>query len=121
VTQEVDGDEVPPWERPGAARRDCEPDRSWLLKPLGKASLVLGTLSVCVVLPGVPGFAVGVTTCVLAQRDLARMQKGLMDPAGEEATRRARGDAVEGIVLSLGSLAFWGTLLLFAFASISLG
>jgi hypothetical protein len=97
------------------------PHRGWLLKPLGKASLTLGALSVCVVLPGLLGLAAGVMTYVLVHRDLARMQKGLMDPAGEETTRRAQSDAVEGIVLSLGSLAFWGTLLHFAMASISMG
>src|SRR5437879_4922791 len=68
VARGDDQDEVPPWERPGAVRRDCEPDRNWLLKPLGIARLILGALSVCVVLPGLLGLAAGVTTCALAQR-----------------------------------------------------
>jgi hypothetical protein len=84
-----DQDEVPPWERPGAVRRDCEPDRK--------------------------------TTCVLAQRDLARMREGLMGPAGAEASRRPRADAVTGLVPSLGSLAVWGLVLLFVMVAISSG
>ena len=80
MTREGERAEAPPWEEPGNFRLDCEPDRSWLLKPLGIASLILGALSVCVVLPGLLGLAAGVTTCVLAQRDLARMREGLMGP-----------------------------------------
>jgi hypothetical protein len=74
----------------------------------------VGALSSLFVVPALLGLPVGVTALLLAQRDLAMMRKGLMDPAGEEETRRARGDAVEGALVSLGLLAIFSLLLLFA-------
>jgi hypothetical protein len=76
----------------------------FLLGPVALAGLF--------VVPGLLGLAVGVTIFILAQRDLARMRKGLMDPTEVEATRRAQGAAVEGVLLSLGFLAIKGSLLL---------
>jgi hypothetical protein len=41
------GDEVRPWEQPGAVRRDCSPHRAGLLRALGTAARVCGLLSLC--------------------------------------------------------------------------
>src|SRR5262249_10530030 len=37
-----------PWERPGAVRRDCEPDRGQTLLLLGCSALVLGVVGLCI-------------------------------------------------------------------------
>src|SRR5262245_56625636 len=110
--REVERDEVPPWERPGAVRRDWEADRNWLLRRLERASLARGARSVCFVLPALVGLPLGVTTWVLAQRDLTKMQAGNMDPTGAEQTRLARGYSVEGVLLCIGSWAIWGLVFL---------
>jgi hypothetical protein len=36
---------VPPWERPGCFRLDCEPHRGMLLRWMGRASLIIGCIS----------------------------------------------------------------------------
>jgi hypothetical protein len=113
------GEDVPPWERPGAVRRDCEPDRGSLLWWLAKASLLLAVLSVYTCLPGFVGFPLGVATYLMARRDLAMMLAGTMDPQGETTTLRAKEDSILAVVLCLVSLLLasfflttgWGDLL----------
>ena len=56
-----------PWERPGAVRRDCQPHRAPLLLALADASLLLGTLSLCLGFAALAGFA-----CVAVAWGLAR-------------------------------------------------
>jgi hypothetical protein len=78
-----------PWERPGAVRRDCEPDRGTTLLWLGRLSLwllVLGVLLGAAVL--VPVFPLAIAVLVMASRDRAKMRAGTMDPAGERLTRK---------------------------------
>ena len=84
---------VPPWEQPGCFRRDCEPHRGDMLWWLGCASFILGNLALvpCFVgLPNLLGTPLGLTTWMLARSDLAKMQKGVMDPRGEKITAEAR-------------------------------
>jgi len=99
--QVPDPDDPRPWERPGEVRRDCEPHRGRLLLWLGIASWVCGLASLALVVPALLGLALGLTTLVLARRDLAKMEAGLMDPAGAGLVRRASGYAVVGTILSL--------------------
>lgn len=102
-----------PWELPGSFRADCEPHRGKRLFCAAVASLVFAihntllltvycaldasgdvSISTPVVLGStlalVAALAVGLTSYVLACRDLTRMQKGLMDRRGEKWTREAR-------------------------------
>lgn len=83
-------------------RRDREDHRGRLIHFLGGISLAFGTLSLCVPIAGTllaMGFGVG--TLILAQRDLQRMQTGLVDPTGRPQTERGRIMALVGIVLGL--------------------
>src|SRR5205823_3789971 len=120
--------EVPPWERPGCCRRDCEPHRGpFLLRLaapgalLAQWALVLAAgltwtrgwhrLSVlvdsaedcCFVMAlasGLGGLAAGATAWMLAQEDLERMQSGMVDPRGQASTRYARCAGVMAVVLA---------------------
>ncbi len=82
-------DDRPPWEQPGAVRRDCEPHRGSQLLWLGRLSLWLVVLSLLlgavVVLVAIP---LAVAVLVMASRDRAKMRAGTMDPAGEAQTRK---------------------------------
>jgi hypothetical protein len=74
---------VQPWERPGCFRRDCEPHRGDMLWWLGCAGFVLGNLAMIPCFAGLPNLLsipLGLTTWMLARSDLAKMQKGVMDP-----------------------------------------
>jgi hypothetical protein len=110
VTQEVEQDEVPPWERPGAVRRDCEPDRNWLLGPLGGFSLACGALSFlpCCFPVAVVGVPLGLTTWLLARRDLARMRAGEMDRRGAKKTGQAVWEGRFGLFSCLALGLYWG-------------
>jgi predicted RNA-binding Zn-ribbon protein involved in translation (DUF1610 family) len=70
---------VPPWERSGhgGLRRDVEPHR-------GNLILVLGILGF-----GLPlvGLALAIAAWVMGRRDLARMDKGTLDPQGKGITQ----------------------------------
>jgi hypothetical protein len=72
-----------------------------LLLALGKASLVCGFTSWAWLLPAVPGLVLGLCVTIVTRRDLKRMRRGLMDPAGERQTRRATHAALVGMALSL--------------------
>jgi hypothetical protein len=83
-----EGEECP-WEQPDAVRRDCEPHRGPFLVLLGIASLFCGLASFLLVLPGLVGLALGVTALVIAEKDLARMGAGRVDPDSQEETALA--------------------------------
>lgn len=70
-------------------RRDNEPDRASLLLLLGVFGIVLGVVS-CLVLPGILGLALGLAVQVMAARDLAKMDSGLMDTRGRMGVQTAR-------------------------------
>jgi hypothetical protein len=87
---EADDDDRPPWERPGAVRRDCEPHRGEMLVWLGRlsvwlivATVVVGAVSV------VAAVVVAIVVMAMASRDRAKMRAGTMDPAGEPLARKA--------------------------------
>jgi hypothetical protein len=112
-TSQPDADEPRPWERSGAARRNCVPHRGPLLRLLGTAAVLYAvaalTLPCLAVIPRgllvfVPlwlgGLASAVAVLTLARRDLALMAAGRMDPAGRPATATARDRATNAAALS---------------------
>jgi hypothetical protein len=121
----TDADAARPWERPGAVRRDCQPHRGPALRLVGWAALAFGTGSFVFALAGaffpagparvIRGsaalcvcLAVGLSAAGLwgTARDLARMSRGVMDPAGRPTTADAQGCARAGLLVGLGSLYF---------------
>ena len=100
---------VPPWERPGCFRLDCEPHRAGLLRLMGTASLIAGFLSLLLPFPFlVIGLPLSVMTWLMARSDLAKMHKGLMDPGGKGVAMGAREEGLGGLVLNLLSGVGWG-------------
>lgn len=98
-----DREKLPPWEQPGAVRRDCEPHRGELLMHMAAASFAcaaLGCLSWGIT--GILSIALGLSVLILARRDLAAMSAGSIDPSGEWITRRARRRSVRAIALCVG-------------------
>ena len=108
-------EEVLPWERPGAFRRDGEPHRGLLILSLGQASMVCSLLAYCPCLFFVAplGVALGLAAWLLGRRDLAGMRVGLVDPAGEPPTKLGRDRGIEGLVVGVCPMLFWGGLILF--------
>jgi hypothetical protein len=102
--------DIRPWERPGADRRDLEPDRGELLQWMGWAGLVCGLASFGLVFPAPAAIALAVAVLIMSRTDLARMRSGLMDRAGEEQTRTARRNALCGLGLALVPLLVLGSL-----------
>ena len=103
---------VPPWERPGAVRRDCEPHRGQLVLKLADASLLLGAFALCLGFVAGLAMAFGAAAWALASRDLRRMQARLMDPGGLSGTALGRVRARAGVALSLYAALLWGWFLL---------
>jgi hypothetical protein len=99
---------APPWARPGAVRRDCEPHRGKLVLKLADASLLLGAFALCLGFVAGLALACGAAAWVLASRDLGRMRSGLMDPRGQADTARGRTRARAGLALGLYAAVLWG-------------
>ncbi len=103
---------VPPWERPGCFRLDCEPHRGNLLQWIGIASAFLGCYSVCLLcipfassLLATVGLPLGITTRHLALHDLELMKKGRIDPRGKSKTTEGlRGTLIALVSSCLGFL-----------------
>ncbi len=102
----------PVWGRRYLVRRDCEPHRGPFLALLGTVSLWCGILAVCLAAPAVAGVALGVVAWVLAERDLTRMGRGLLDPSGRTLTERGQDCALLGVLLSLTAVVCWAALFL---------
>ena len=85
MTESPDPD-VPPWEEPGAVRRDCLPHRGGILNFLGTVAMVAGAISICCVPLALIGLSLGIVVWRLAQRDLIDMEAGKMDPDGVSST-----------------------------------
>ena len=104
---------VPPWELPGAFRRDCQPHRADWLSRLARAGHVACALALlnsvgfalaavsggprpaaevsaaAAVLFAGPALLLGVTALAQARRDLGLMLRGVMDPSGRDRTADA--------------------------------
>jgi hypothetical protein len=91
---------VPPWQLPGAVRRDCEPHRVELFQRLSLITSLLAAAGVLLVVPGLLALALAVAVWLMARHDLALMRLGRVDPAGEADTRQARGEAVFAALLA---------------------
>jgi hypothetical protein len=126
---------IQPWERPGCFRRDGEPHRSnllWWLADVGYAlgvfawftgcswvTSLLGTpFGQCNWIFGLLGILFNLCIRYLAQADLAKMQAGLMDPAGEGVTASAVKLSNMGLVCSVIGTVIWGGLALLVWWSI---
>jgi hypothetical protein len=92
-------------------RRDCEPHRGPPLQLLAGTSMFLGLLSLCVLLPSVVAFPLGVCVSRMACKDLEKMHLGVMDPDGKEQAGTARAWALNGLVLCILSWVVWAFLL----------
>jgi hypothetical protein len=106
-----DRDDPRPWEQPGAVRRDVAPHRGHWLRALGVTAVVCGLLSVCLGLPALVALPLGGILWVVARRDLARMDAGLLDPAGRGETEQARDQAVLGLMIGVPGAMIWLLLL----------
>jgi len=128
-----DPDGLPPWDKPGSVRRDCEPHRGGVLLTLALAALMLNLFSLalgipCAIvvgdlldLPGLPapdrgflflgiilpGILAGTGAWWVAHRDLTEMTQGRRDPDGESLTRSAGSYGRAGLVLAGVALTFW--------------
>jgi hypothetical protein len=102
---------IPSRKQPGWFRRDCEPHRGDFLWWLACASYILGFLALvpCVGWwPGLVGIPFNLCSRYLAKADLAKIQAGLMDPAGEEYTTQALNLSTLGLKFSIDGVILWG-------------
>ena len=106
---------VPPWERPGYFRLDCEPHRGDMLWWLGFTSLFLGILALvpcCGWMPGIVGIPLGLCGRYMAKGDLVKLRAGRMDPYGEGLTDSAMSLSNNGLGFSILGTVLWGGLIL---------
>src|SRR5262249_54603680 len=89
-----------PWEREGAGRRDCVPDRAVSLFALGVLAAGLGGVSVCCLWPSLVGLPLAVAVWRMARHDLAEMTAGRMDRVNRDLTDGARQLGVGGLVVN---------------------
>jgi hypothetical protein len=116
-----------PWERGLGVRRDSEPHR-------GPTVLLLGIVSiVCAVVGGmvfwcppiglvfvIAGLGMGIPAWVMGQRDLARMEKGEVDPRGRGSTQGGWICGIIGTILNMLAIlgvGAMGILMLFSIAT----
>ncbi|HEV3082160.1 MAG TPA: hypothetical protein VGY66_20425 [Gemmataceae bacterium] len=108
-----------PWERPGAVRRDCEPERGGLVITLGIISLVCAVpaFACCFFGPvfGVFGLATGIPAWTIGHKDLRKMREYTMDPAGRSMTGAGMVCGIIGTLLSCLSVVTQVGLLLWRF------
>jgi hypothetical protein len=93
----AENDNVPPWERVGALRRDVDSHRGGLVLTLGVAGMIASGIHVLSVI-GVP---LSVTAWVMGQSDLKRMRANQLDPGGAGLTQAGRICGIIGTCLGL--------------------
>jgi len=94
---EAEDQSVPPWQRPGALRRDVAAHRGVLVLTLGVVGLVAAGIHV-LSLVGVP---LCLTAWIMGQSDLKRMRNNELDPTGEGLTQAGRICGIIGTCLGL--------------------
>jgi hypothetical protein len=83
-------------------RRDSEPHRGQMIATLGTISMFFGGLALCLGGLGVLiSGPLGIAAWVMANRDLALMQTGQMDPQGRHQTENGRAAGIVGLVLGV--------------------
>jgi hypothetical protein len=117
--EQLDTGETPPWERPGAVRRDAEPHRGDLLVGLADLAFIMTMLSFVLLLPLLIAVPLAVVARVLAGRDLDHMGSGHTDREGEHRTRLAWEKSRNAILLS-GLATLWWTMLLSCCLSVAM-
>lgn len=100
-------DELEPWERPGAVRRDCEPHRGELLARLADLAFILSVCSIFVCVPTFVALPLALTVVLLASRDLDRMAAVQLDRQGEHQTRAAMESAWWAVCLCAVTVLLW--------------
>lgn len=114
--EDIEDDEsIPPWERSGCFRRDCEPHRGDMLWWLGFANILLAILAqvpCCGWMPGILGISLGLCGRYMAKSDLAKMRAGRMNPYGKELTDSAMSLINKGLGFSIYGTVLWGGLVL---------
>jgi hypothetical protein len=84
------------------------PHRGGLLHALAVLSAFFAFLSCCGGLTSPLGLALAIPVWVMASRDLAQMNHGLIDPSGKATTKDARNGAICAIVFSAVFFFLWG-------------
>jgi hypothetical protein len=99
-------DSIPPvaWRH---LRRDLPPHHGFLLNVQGAISLVLALIGLVFPPLLLVTFSLALGVYIQAQRDLARMKAGCMDPSGRDETVRGKAAAELGWLTSFIGLAFW--------------
>jgi hypothetical protein len=88
------------WERRFVLPRARAPHRGGLLLTLGILSVVVGAPSVFLFLPALAGLPLALAAYLLADRDLAEMAAGRMDPGGRASAQAAQWCALAGFLLN---------------------
>ena len=107
--RETSASDLPPWEQPGAVRRDCESHRGHLVEKLGTTALVFGGLSLtCFACPALFLFPLlalyfGVTAFMMGGHELQRMKAGVVDPRGWDQVARGAWRGRLGVALAAAS------------------
>lgn len=107
--------DAPPWERPGAVRRDALPHRGpllWNLSCLATGTAVAGCLCAPVV---AVGLVLALTVVALAARDLRAMERGAVDSRGRGLTRDALRVGLGSLALQALIASVWGYAVIAAF------
>jgi len=98
-------EEMPPWEQPGALRRDVTPHRGPLLLVLGILSIVFVPMAMCCGVIGIAfalaGVGLGTSAWVMGHRDLRKMRQNQLDPRGKGLTTAGWICGIVGTLLSL--------------------
>jgi hypothetical protein len=109
------GEDERPWERPGAVRRDSEPDRGEALTELGYVGLLLGAFSLLGGFTAPLALGLGVIVWLRATHDLRAIRAGRGHPAAETALRDARRKGIAAVFFALVCGLIGGLLLLYQF------
>jgi hypothetical protein len=97
-------EEFKPWEEAGLERRDSEPHRGTLLLFLGIGSIVapmLFCIPILGLITNLLGLGLGISTWVLSNRDIRKMDNHEMDRGGRGITQGSQVCAIIGLLLSI--------------------
>jgi hypothetical protein len=103
---------VPPWEEPGAVRRDCEPHRTPWLHLLTGLTLIASILSACCPVFALVSVPLALALWAAVRHDLAMMDAGRMDPAGRGLAQDVRGAVFPFLLLPVVGAGVWAAYLL---------